>query len=169
MRAGVAELEPVGAARPRRRPWVRRLFSLVGVVVISQVTVWLNRAVRFMNPALLPTPAGVLQGASEQIAEGILHLDILYSLYRVTVGFVLGTGIAVAVGCVAGSFPAMEEFLDPGLEVLRPIPPLAWLPLFIFWLGIGEPSKQIPKAPRASTYAVPALMAKARPDWVTVK
>ncbi len=124
-----------------RRPWQRRALSLVGVLAIWQLTVWANRALGFMNPALLPTPAGILRGASEEIAEGILHLDVLYSLYRVVVGFVLGAAAAVAAGCVAGTVRSIEDFLDPVLEVLRPIPPLAWLPLFIFWFGIGEPSK----------------------------
>ena len=124
-----------------RRPWSRRALSLVCVLGVWQLTVWANRALGFMNPALLPTPAGIIRGASEEIAEGILHLDVLYSLYRVVVGFVLGAAVAVVAGCVAGTVRSVEDFLDPVLEVLRPIPPLAWLPLFIFWFGIGEPSK----------------------------
>ncbi len=124
-----------------RRPWTRRILSLLGVLLLWQAVVWINRGVGFMNPVLLPTPAGILRGASEEIAEGILHLDILYSLYRVVVGFILGASLAVAAGCVAGSVRPIEDFMDPVLEILRPIPPLAWLPLFIFWFGIGEPSK----------------------------
>jgi ABC-type nitrate/sulfonate/bicarbonate transport system permease component len=124
-----------------RKPWSRRLVSLAGVLVFWQLTVWLNNAIGFMNPALLPKPAGVIQAASEQIAEGFLHLDIAYSLYRVMSGFLLGAAMGMLFGCLAGSVRAVEEFLDPVLELLRPIPPLAWLPLFIFWFGIGEPSK----------------------------
>lgn len=127
--------------RLARGPWSRRLVSLAAVLVFWQVVVWLNGATGFMNPALLPRPAGVLQAASEQVAEGFLHLDVLYSLYRVIAGFLLGASLAVALGCVAGSVPVIEDLLDPVLELLRPIPPLAWLPLFIFWFGIGEPSK----------------------------
>jgi ABC-type nitrate/sulfonate/bicarbonate transport system permease component len=124
-----------------RSLWTRRLVSLACVLVVWQLAVWLNTAIRFMNPALLPKPAGVLQAASEQIAEGFLHQDILYSLYRVLAGFLLGASVAVVLGCVSGSVRVIEDFLDPVLEMLRPIPPLAWLPLFIFWFGIGEPSK----------------------------
>lgn len=124
-----------------RGPWSRRLISLAGVLAFWQATVWLNNAIGFMNPALLPKPAGVIQAASEQIAEGFLHLDIIYSLYRVIVGFIMGAALAVVLGCVSGSVRVVEDFLDPVLEMLRPIPPLAWLPLFIFWFGIGEPSK----------------------------
>jgi hypothetical protein len=80
----------------------------------------------------------VLRGASEQIAEGVLRLDILYSLYRVIAGFLLGAAVAILVGCASGSVRLIEDFLDPVIEMLRPIPPLAWLPLFIFWSGIGE-------------------------------
>jgi ABC-type nitrate/sulfonate/bicarbonate transport system permease component len=124
-----------------RGPWSRRIVSLLGVLVVWQLTVVINNAVGFMNPALLPKPVGVLQAASEQVAEGFLHLDILYSLYRVLAGFLLGAALAVVLGCVSGSVRVLEDFLDPVLELLRPIPPLAWLPLFIFWFGIGEPSK----------------------------
>lgn len=124
-----------------RRPWSRRVVSLAGVLVLWQITVWLNNVIGFMNPALLPKPIGVIEAASEQIAEGFLHLDILYSLYRVIAGFVLGASMAVVLGCVSGSVRTIEDFVDPVLELLRPIPPLAWLPLFIFWFGIGEPSK----------------------------
>lgn len=124
-----------------RSPWTRRLISLAGLLIIWQGAVWLNDAVGFMNPALLPRPAGVVQAASEQIEEGFLHLDILYSLYRVVVGFIIGAAIAVVLGCISGSVRVVEDFLDPVFEMLRPIPPLAWLPLFIFWFGIGEPSK----------------------------
>jgi len=132
---------PAGSRRVVRGPWSRRLVSLAGLVLIWQLTVWLNNAVGFMNPALLPKPVGVIQAASEQIAEGFLHLDILYSLYRVLAGFMLGASVAVVLGCVSGAVRVLEDFLDPVLELLRPIPPLAWLPLFIFWFGIGEPSK----------------------------
>ncbi len=135
-------VQPVARTRGLvRNPWSRRLISLAGVLVFWQLTVWVNDAVRFMNPALLPKPAGVIQAASEEIAEGFLHQDILYSLYRVITGFMLGASIATLLGCLAGSVRTVEEFLDPVLELLRPIPPLAWLPLFIFWFGIGEPSK----------------------------
>jgi len=129
------------AGRLGRSPWARRALSLIGVLAVWQLIVWANEAVGFMNPALLPTPAGVLRGASEQVAEGILLLDVLYSLYRVVLGFLLGAAVAVVLGCSAGSVRLIEDFLDPPLEMLRPIPPLAWLPLFIFWFGIGEPSK----------------------------
>lgn len=124
-----------------RSPWARRLISLAGLLAFWQGAVWLNDAVGFMNPALLPRPAGVVQAAGEQIEEGFLHLDILYSLYRVVVGFIMGAVVAVVLGCISGSVRVVEDFLDPVLEMLRPIPPLAWLPLFIFWFGIGEPSK----------------------------
>ena len=141
MRTAASDSALVKVRAPSWKSWRRRALSLIGALGIWQLTVWANLAIGFMNPVLLPTPAGVLNAASEQIAQGILHLDVLYSLYRVVLGFVLGAAVAVVVGCVAGSVRLFEDLWDPVLEMLRPIPPLAWLPLFIFWFGIGEPSK----------------------------
>lgn len=138
MATDVAVLPSHRARRLGRSPWARRVVSLLGALVIWQVVVWMNQVIHFMNPVLLPTPAGVLRGASEQIAEGVLHLDVMYSLYRVITGFLLGAVLGILVGCAAGSLRLIEDFLDPVIEMLRPIPPLAWLPLFIFWFGIGE-------------------------------
>ena len=141
MRTTARSNASVKVLAPRRRSWRRSTLSLAGALGIWQLIVWANLAIEFMNPVLLPTPVGVLNAASEQIEQGTLHLDVLYSLYRVVAGFVVGSAIAVVAGCVAGSTRLFEDLLDPVLEMLRPIPPLAWLPLFIFWFGIGEPSK----------------------------
>ncbi|HVQ77837.1 MAG TPA: hypothetical protein VMT79_20135 [Candidatus Binatia bacterium] len=115
-----ASPSPPSARGFARRPWSRRVVSLAGVLVLWQITVWLNNVIGFMNPALLPKPIGVIEAASEQIAEGFLHLDILYSLYRVIAGFVLGASMAVVLGCVSGSVRTIEDFVDPVLELLRP-------------------------------------------------
>jgi NitT/TauT family transport system permease protein len=103
MATDVAVLPSHRARRLGRSPWARRVVSLLGALVVWQVVVWMNQVIHFMNPVLLPTPAGVLRGASEQIAEGVLHLDVMYSLYRVITGFLLGAVLAILVGCAAGS------------------------------------------------------------------
>jgi ABC-type nitrate/sulfonate/bicarbonate transport system permease component len=63
------------------------------------------------------------------------------TLERVAVGFATGAGLGVALGLAAGQVRVVRDVVEPVVEMLRPIPPLAVLPLFIVWVGIGEPSK----------------------------
>jgi NitT/TauT family transport system permease protein/taurine transport system permease protein len=65
------------------------------------------------------------------------------SLWRVLVGFIFGAGAAVMLGCLAGWFRAWGYVLNPLIDAIRPIPALAYIPLVIVWVGIGEPSRII--------------------------
>jgi len=101
----------------------------------------LNVRLQFVNPILLPSPLDMVRAAWEESVQGILWRDIGASLARVFQGFAIGTLVAVPLGAAAGYFRRLEDWVDPIVELFRPIPPLALLPLFIIWLGIGEVSK----------------------------
>lgn len=93
----------------------------------------------------LPSPLGILSGLRELLTEGMppghrLHNHILYSLYRVGLGFAAAAFLAVPLGLVMGWSDRIRRFLRPVLEVIRPVPPLAWIPIAILWFGIGIPS-----------------------------
>lgn len=66
---------------------------------------------------------------------------ILWSLSRVLIGFVLGSFTGVVLGILMGWFPPVSALFRPIFELLRPIPPIAWIPLSIVWFGLGEASK----------------------------
>jgi sulfonate transport system permease protein len=74
-------------------------------------------------------------------ATGELAGHIGITLYRVFCGFLIGTGVATIFGSLAGYSKAVREFLDPTIQALRNVPSIAWVPLFILWLGIYETSK----------------------------
>ena len=134
----VTDVRAVGSRdRLRAQTWLRGLL-LPGVLLIG----WeiLSR-LGFFPPNLLPPPSAVLSTLWELALSGALFQHIGITLYRVAVGFVLGTAIATIFGAITGYSPFLHDFLDPLLQSLRNIPSLAWVPLFILWLGIDETSK----------------------------
>jgi len=127
----------------------RPLAAMVGpsVSVLIFLAVWLavsvgNRTVLpVVNPVLLPTPIEVLQSGIDAARSGDLQRDILASMSRVFQGFLLAAIAAVAMGVAAGTWRPLERLVEPMIEILRPIPPLAFLPMMVLWFGIGEMSK----------------------------
>lgn len=90
----------------------------------------------------LPSPVEILLGFRDLITIGMppghpLHLHILYSLLRVFWGYLLAVFLAVPLGIVLGWSSLLRSLVSPLLEIIRPIPPLAWIPIAILWFGIG--------------------------------
>ena len=92
-------------------------------------------------PNQLPAPTAVLQEMAGLAATGELFDHIGITLYRVFAGFLLGVAVATVLGSLTGYSRACRELLDPLVQALRNVPSLAWVPLFILWLGIFELSK----------------------------
>lgn len=90
---------------------------------------------------LLPAPSEVVGTIGAMAADGSLWGHIGITLYRLLWGFFWGTLAAVILGSVVAMSRNAETMFDPLIQAFRAIPSLAWVPLFILWLGIGEPSK----------------------------
>ncbi|WP_411871353.1 ABC transporter permease [Vulcanococcus limneticus] len=90
---------------------------------------------------LLPTPSSVLETIGTLASTGELAEHIAITSWRVLQGFLLGAVAATVLGSITGVSRTARELIDPLLQSLRSIPSLAWVPLFILWLGIYEPSK----------------------------
>jgi len=71
------------------------------------------------------------------LVSGELASHILTSLLRVAVGFLIAAAIAVPLGVAIGWLKVVESLADPILEILRPIPPIAWIPIAMLWFGLG--------------------------------
>ncbi len=71
--------------------------------------------------------------------SGELPHDALSSLIRVAGGFALGAGLALPLGLLMGAKPLVYELMNPLVQILRPIPPIAFIPLAILWFGLGNP------------------------------
>lgn len=120
--------------------WIRWVTLLVLFGLWQALSVY-NQAHRMFNPVFLPSPTLVLQAGSDLLRTGELQRHVVASALRVLVGFGLGTLIAVTLGVLVTRSKVFENILEPILNLIGPIPPFAFLPMFIIWLGIGENSK----------------------------
>lgn len=118
-----------------------RAGALLAVLVLWGVVTYGNRAVEVMNPALLPTPGDVAATGAAMARDGSLLRHVAVSLGRIAQGFGLAAGAALGLGVLVGVCPALRLILEPVVEFIRPIPPLAFLPMFLVWFGLGETSK----------------------------
>lgn len=129
------------AAQPvRRRNPARWLVGLALPVTLAagwELFVWLG----FSSGRLVPPPSRVFATVSELASSGELTRHIAMTLYRVAMGFGLGVLAGTVLGAICGYWTAARRVLDPTLQALRAIPSIAWVPLFILWLGIFEQSK----------------------------
>ena len=90
----------------------------------------------------LPSPIEIVLGFKDLLMIGVppghlLHNHMLYSLYRVAWGYAVAALLAIPLGLLLGWSPGFLRMVRPLFEVVRPIPPLAWIPIAILWLGIG--------------------------------
>lgn len=92
-------------------------------------------------PHLLPSPVQVWDYLVGSLGDGSLLSHLQITLLRVSVGFILGYAAGVTLALAGGFWAPIFEALDPTIQAIRSIPPLAWIPLFLIWLGIGEESK----------------------------
>jgi ABC-type nitrate/sulfonate/bicarbonate transport system permease component len=130
-----------GAALPRRRAMRLRLSSISAFLLVWSALSGLVVVLGLFNPIFLPGPWLVLGHVVELAMKGTLWIHVGATLERVAIGFAAGALLAFALGLPAGYFRPVRNLLEPVVELLRPIPPLAMLPLFIVWVGIGESSK----------------------------
>jgi taurine transport system permease protein len=99
-----------------------------------------------IDPQLFPTPEQFAAAARQLIlgdgyGDGLLHQHMLQSLKLILLGFVAATGIGVPLGLWMGWSRTAEALVNPVFLLIRPIPALAWIPLAIVWLGLGDAAK----------------------------
>jgi len=94
-----------------------------------------------LPPNWLPAPSAVVRTVGELARSGELVGHLSATLLRVGAGFALGAAVATVLAVACGTSPVLRALLDPTLQALRNIPSMAWIPLFLLWLGIAETSK----------------------------
>ena len=127
-------------ARPRRldlAPWLLALVLPVALGAGWEAAV----AAGLASGRLLPPPSRIAATLWDLAKSGELSTHVLATLGRVAAGFALGAAGGIAIGAAAGYSRLFRLVVDPSLQGLRAIPSLAWVPLFILWLGIFEESK----------------------------
>lgn len=138
--------------------WAKLFETIQGFLVpfaVLLVWQWLS-AQAIVSPHILPAPTAVLAkwweyllpietfdpARSSYLAwlfSGELLRDAYASLYRVTMGFFIGAALALPLGLMMGANDRIYQLFNPLIQVLRPIPPIAYIPLSILWFGLGNP------------------------------
>lgn len=122
------------------QPGVRVVGGFLLPIVI--LVVWQFATTSGLVPAYrLPTPASVVTAGVELAERGQLWNHIAISVQRVLLGFAIGSLIGLAIAAIVGLSKAGDVLLSPTLAALRAVPSLAWVPLLILWMQIGEESK----------------------------
>jgi len=108
-------------------------------VMIAGILIWAAlSALRVFPESAFPSPLAVGRGFVEEITSGRLFNDIVASLFRVTVGFVLAAVTGIPLGLVLGNHVISRTALLPAVNFFRNLSPLAWIPFAILWFGIGD-------------------------------
>jgi ABC-type nitrate/sulfonate/bicarbonate transport system permease component len=102
---------------------------------------WALLSVGVGRPELIPSPLAVGEAFLEMLASGEIWRAVAKSLWRVGIGYCLGVAAGIATGLVLGAFRLADVTVGPVFEFLKGIPPIALVPLFVMWMGIGELSK----------------------------
>lgn len=119
----------------------RRILTPTAVFACVAMIWWLAGRAGWTNAYLLPAPSSVIGALSDLAASGALLKHTLVSLQRVLLGFALSVALALPLAVLLSTSRLARAVLDPLLEFVRQVPPLALIPLLILWLGIGEAQK----------------------------
>ncbi len=109
------------------------------VLIAALIAAWWT-AVAVTHSVIFPTPLAVVTGTLELLKDGSLWRHIGASLMRVGAGFGLAVCVAVPLGLWMGWVGAAYRTLNPIFQILRPISPIAWIPIAILWFGVGDAS-----------------------------
>jgi len=132
-------VEPGLKSSPFLKKFVSKalVFVLAVVFLTLLIVIWQNAAVRQATP-IIPGPRTVLLGIAELVRKGRLIRYIVASLFHVSWGFLSAVLVAIPLGLYLGSHRRADRALSPIIQILRPISPLAWIPISILWFGIGD-------------------------------
>ena len=121
-----------------RRPRLPLSSILLPSGVAAVILLLWDTAVRLSGSDLFPKPIEVVQGILELIEKGLLFKYMVASLFRVTWGFGLAVVLGVPFGLLLGWFTRACEAFNPLIQILRPISPIAWIPVAILWFGVSD-------------------------------
>jgi len=142
-RWATARTADVGTVARHRAGSRRGRLTVVGLVVpVTLLALWqLTTAAGIFSVVQLPPPGMVLQAGVDLFERGLLTQYVAVSTQRVLVGFAIGASLGLVLGAVTGLARVWDAALGPTLGAIRAVPSLAWVPLLILWLKIGDGSK----------------------------
>jgi NitT/TauT family transport system permease protein len=137
------------AAPPKPSIWAiagsitrTQYWLFAGLGLITPVVAWAALTFSgYVDPVFLPGPVQVVTRLGSWLLEDDLWGDTMISMYRVVAGFVLSAVFALPLGLLIGAFKPVEAILEPLTDFIRYMPAVAFIPLVMLWLGIGESAK----------------------------
>lgn len=117
------------------RAWEKVVWPIVAAALL--LAVWFY-SVRWTGTKIFPSPMNVEKGIVELLHKHVLWADIEDSLRRVAIGYIAAAFIGIPLGLCLGWFPSANQVVNPLLQLLRPISPIAWIPVAIIFFGIGD-------------------------------
>jgi len=120
-------------AQPRK--WEQVLWPLLAAALL--LLLW-NYAVVWTKTKVFPSPLAVERGIAELSRKGLMWAYIGDSLRRVALGFCAAAIVGIPLGLTLGWYPRVNQVVNPVLQILRPISPIAWIPVAILMFGVGE-------------------------------
>jgi NitT/TauT family transport system permease protein len=122
-----------GLAQPRK--WEKFFWPALAA---SLFLVFWHYAVRYSGSKVFPSPLDVERGIMELVRKGVMFSYIQDSLTRVAVGYGLAALLAIPAGLLLGWYPAAAQVVNPVIQIMRPISPIAWIPVSIIFFGVGD-------------------------------
>ena len=117
-------------------------FLLGAIGVLATLLAWeLLARSELVSQAVFPAPSRAVAVALTKVPLADLGGHAWISLQRILIGFSLGAFFGIAIAIAGGWYRTLGNLVRPIVEMLRPVPPLAWIPMAIVWFGLGEPSK----------------------------
>jgi NitT/TauT family transport system permease protein len=117
------------------RTWEKLVWPIVAAALA--IAIW-QYAVIWTGTKVFPSPMNVEKGFAELLHKHLLWADIEDSLRRVAIGYGVAALVGIPLGLCLGWFPSANQVVNPLLQLLRPISPIAWIPVAIIFFGIGD-------------------------------
>ena len=153
-------METVAEGSPQPRPilWHALRFTTAAVIGVSLVVWQVISVLHIFPPIALPSPVAVWKAFIGLLERGYgghtLLDDVWVSSIRITIGFLGAVVIGVPIGLIMARVDFVFRVIDPILQFVRPVPPLAYIPLLVVWFGIGE----LPKILLILTGTIPVII-----------
>lgn len=124
-------------------PIARSRFLMIAVAVFAGLGLawWAATGLGLVKPIFLPSPGSVVTQLGKLSGDGTLWLDVRASIYRISVGFLIASALAIPIGVLIGSFRTWEAAIEPLVDFIRYMPVVAFVPLSILWSGTGDAQK----------------------------
>ena len=120
---------------------MRKLLSIKNIVIsfAGLILLWqIVYSVSGFSKALFPAPYHAWEALVGMFLDGSIFINIGSSMYRFALGYIGGIFAAVFAGLFLGYVPRIFQYINPVLQLIRPISPMAWMPFIVLWFGIGD-------------------------------